>query len=286
MITRRRRVGLVLVVGLGLLATTVSGGASGATAGPEIVAAPQAGGAAPGSDATIEVKVFSVEPGMVGDAAVACPAGKRVVGGGIGQVQSTSPTFGYVQQSGPLDETGSPANTRSGDIARSWSASVYNNSAAGTREYRVFALCSASSDATIAANPLPVEPSAVNSASIDCPAGRRVVGGGVGQPAATSPAFASVQRSGPVDQTGTTANTESGDVAESWFASVYNFRTGGETRDFRVFAICSAGSDATIEAKLSCEWRREERERGGVGTGERSVDASGELWYHAGDAGS
>jgi Ca2+-binding RTX toxin-like protein len=204
--------------------------------------------AAQGSDATIEAKAFVVQPGKVGDATATCPTGKRAVGGGVGQTQSTSPTFGYPQQSGPVDETGTFASTRTGDVARGWSASVFNNSNAGTREYRVFAICSASSDATIAANPFTVEPRTVNSASIDCPAGKRAIGGGLGQPDATSPLFGWIQGSGPVDATGTTANTESGDVGESWFASAFNF--GATARDFHVFAICSADSDATIAAKV------------------------------------
>ena len=242
-INRRRSVamaftaGVVLAVAGAMLAVaTVSS------------AAPNGAAAAPGSDATIEAKAFSVQPGKVDNASATCPAGKRAVGGGVGQSQATSPTFGYVQQSGPVDESGSTTNTQSGDVAKGWSVSVFNNSGAGTREFRVFAICSASSDATIATNPFTVEPRTVGSASVDCPAGKRAVGGGVHQPGATNPLFGWVQSSGPVDATGTTANTDSGDVAEGWYASVFNF--GATERDFRVFAICSAGSDATIAAKV------------------------------------
>jgi hypothetical protein len=233
----RRSFAVTLAAGLMLLA-----GLTVATAVPEAAGAPLV------SDATIEAKTFSVAPGKVGDATVGCPAGRRAVGGGFGQTESTSPTFGYPQQSGPVDETGTFASTRAGDVARGWSASVFNNSGAGTREYRVFAICSASSDATIAANPFTVEPRTVNGASIDCPAGKRVVGGGLGQSGPTSPLFGWVQGNGPVDATGTTANTDSGDVAEGWYASVFNF--GASARDFHVFAICSADSDATIAAQV------------------------------------
>ena len=242
-INRRRSVamaftgGVVLAVAGAMLAVaTVSS------------AAPKGAAAAPGSDATIEAKTFTVTQGKVDNASATCPAGKRAVGGGVGFAGETSPTFGYVQQSGPVDETGSTTSTESGDVARGWSVSVFNNSGSARSDFRVFAVCSASSDATIVANPFTVEPRTVNSASVDCPAGKRAVGGGVHQPGATNPLFGWVQSSGPVDATGTTANTDSGDVAEGWYASVFNF--GATERDFHVFAICSAGSDATIAAKI------------------------------------
>jgi Ca2+-binding RTX toxin-like protein len=211
-------------------------------------AAPGRAAAAPGSDATIEAKTFTVGAGRVDNAAAMCPAGKRAVGGGVGQAQSTSPTFGYVQQSGPTDETGSTVSIGSGDVAKGWSVSVFNNSGAGTREFRVFAICSATSDATVVANPFTVQPRTVHSASVDCPAGQRAVGGGLHQPGPTNPLFGWVQASGPVDETGTTANTDSGDVPAGWYGSVFNF--GASERDFHVFAICSAASDATIAAKI------------------------------------
>ncbi|HST24784.1 MAG TPA: calcium-binding protein [Gaiellaceae bacterium] len=210
--------------------------------------ASRTGAAAPGSDATIEAKGFAVARGKVDNESVTCPTGKRAVGGGVGFAGQTSPSFGYVQQGGPVDETGSITSTESGDVARGWSVSVFNNSGSAGSDFRVFAVCSASSDATIVANPFTVQPRSVSGASVDCPSGKRALGGGVDQPGATNPLFGWVRSSGPVDGTGTTANTDSGDVPEGWYASVYNF--GGATRDFHVFAICSADSDATIAAKV------------------------------------
>jgi Ca2+-binding RTX toxin-like protein len=241
--TGRRSTALALT---GAVALAIAGAAL--AAATTSTAAPNGAAAAPGSDATIEAKTFTVQPGKVANESATCPAGKQAVGGGVGQSQSTSPTFGYVQQSGPVDETGSITNTQSGDVAKGWSVSVFNNSGAGTREFRVFAVCSASSDATIVANPFTVQPRTVNGASVDCPAGKRAVGGGLDQPGATNPLFGWVQSNGPVDSTGTTANTDSGDVAEGWYGSVFNF--GASARDFHVFAICSADSDATIAAKV------------------------------------
>jgi Ca2+-binding RTX toxin-like protein len=238
----RPGVALTLTAGLGLafagatLATI--GTASGATSAA-------ASGVAQPADSTVAAKTFSVGAGQAGGVGVGCPEGSRVVGGGVGQSQSTSPTFGYIQQSGPLS-----ANNRSGEVARVWHAAVFNNSGAGTRTYWVFALCSATSKATVQVNPFTVEPRTVNGASVDCPAGNRVVGGGLAQLDPVSPPFGWVQGSGPVDATGTTANTDSGDVAEGWYASVFNF--GATARNFHVYAICAddAESDATIQAKI------------------------------------
>jgi len=237
------------VTGRRLLRVALAVAAVAGTACAAVTAAPSRARtvAAPGSDATIVAKIFSVDPGMIGDASVACPAGKRVVGGGVGQPPPALPNVGYVQQSGPVDETGSTQSTTSGDVGREWSVSVYNRAGGAQREFRVFAVCSASSDATIQSNPLSVPALESKSASVDCPAGTRAVGGGVGQSGPTSPLFAVVEESGPVDETGTTANTATGDVARSWVASVDNLSQ--DTRDFKVFAICSAKSDATIEAK-------------------------------------
>jgi len=242
--TGRLFVGLAVAVIAGPTGVAVAAAPTG-SATPATTAARRATVTTPGSDATIVAKIFSVDPGTVADATTTCPAGKRVAGGGVGQPHATE-SFAYVQQSGPVDETGSTANTASGDVGRSWSASVYS-SGGEQRELRVFAICSAGSDARIQSNPLSVPPHADRSASVDCPAGTRVVGGGIGQSGATSPLFATVQRSGPVDETGTTASTGTGDVARSWFASVHNL--SGDTRDFEVFAICSAKSDATIASK-------------------------------------
>jgi len=234
---RLRKAGFALGAGLVLAGATLAtiGTASGATS---------ASSAVQPSDATVAAKTFSIAQGQAGGLGVGCPEGRRVVGGGVGQSQSTSPTFGYIQQSGPLS-----ANNRSGDVARTWFAAVFNNSGAGVRTYWVFALCSATSNATVQVNPFAVEPRTVNGASVDCPAGKRAVGGGLSQLDAASPPFGWVQSSGPVDATGTTANTDTGDVAEGWYASVFNF--GATERNFHVYAICAddAESDATIQAK-------------------------------------
>lgn len=230
--------GLVLVLAGATLATI--GTASGATS---VVAS----GAVQPSDATVAAKTFSVGPGKTGSGTVTCPEGRRVVGGGVGQSQSVSPTFGYIVTSGI-----GKVNLKSGDVGTTWYARVFNNSGAGVRTYWVFALCSATSDATVQVNPFNVEPRTVNGASVDCPAGKRAVGGGLGLPDLAYSLADWVQTSGPVDATGTVANTDSDDVAEGWYASVFNFDSNASARELNVFAICAgdAESDASVQAKI------------------------------------
>src|SRR5581483_4508784 len=71
-------------------------------------------------------------------------------------------------------------------------------------------------------------------ATVQCPTGKRVLGGGVG---ATTFDLSWIELSGPLDETGETAKTESGDVARSWSVEVGQV---GDRRLFRVSAICTA----------------------------------------------
>jgi hypothetical protein len=182
--------------------------------------------------------------------AVQCPAGKRITGGGVGTFDSVD---SKILVSGPLDETGLTANTDNGDIARFWYAAVYNQGET-PRAYRVFALCSAVSDATVQAKTVDISPQATGASGfIMCPAGQRVVGGGIGT---THPvidrtgiqdASWQLMHSGPLDATGTTAGTTNGDVGRFWYAALHKFHDGAPAR-VKVFALCASNSDATIAA--------------------------------------
>ena len=98
--------------------------------------------------------------------------------------------------------------------------------------------------ATIEATQFTVETGQTGEAFAVCPTGKRAVGGGVVQ---SGPANElAMLASGPLDATGVTAQTVTGDVARQWYAGVDNF-TGAE-RTFRVFAICSGDSSAKIKA--------------------------------------
>ncbi len=192
--------------------------------------------------ATIEVTQFTLAPSTNGEAFAVCPGTKRVVGGGV--VQS-GPTGGpFVRASGPLDATGVTLNTNDGDKAKMWYAAVRN---AGETEqtFRVFALCSGTSKATIEATPLTVEHFQAGEEFAVCPGNKRALGGGVVQ--SGPPESLYVDASGPLDATGVTSQTITGDVAKQWYAAVSNF--SGERRNFKVMAICSGDSSAKIKAK-------------------------------------
>jgi hypothetical protein len=203
--------------------------------------------AAPGTDATIEATPFSVEPSKIGEAFAACPGQQRALGGGV------IPTGfgGQVAASGPLAETKDVANTVSGDVAKRWYAAEVNGSGEKL-SVKVFAICSATSDATIeaaaftvgGAAPGPVTNSKTGEANAVCPGNKRALGGGVVQSGPPNALY--VRASGPLAETKDAANTVSGDVAKRWYAAVANHSK--EPVNLKVFAICSATSDATIEA--------------------------------------
>ena len=111
-----------------------------------------------GYDTIVKSTVIALPPGNSGSGVATCPAGTRVVGGGV---TTNSPTpDGFVryrvQLSGPLDETGLTANTGDGDVARSWFAYVANEDLGAGHLFKVSALCSRTSDAIIEATDVEV----------------------------------------------------------------------------------------------------------------------------------
>ena len=191
--------------------------------------------------ATIEATKFTVEDQGLGQEFAVCPSTKRALGGGV--VQSGSAQNLFVAASGPLDNTGVTLETKDGDIAKQWYAAVANYSGP-TRTFKVFAICSGASNATIEATTFTVENQGLGEAFAVCPGTKRALGGGVVE--SGPPDRLSVSASGPLDSTGLVSKTRDGDIAKQWYASVYN-GSGGPVK-FKVFAICSGTSNATIEA--------------------------------------
>ena len=169
-----------------------------------------------GSNATIRTDPFTVQPPQAGDGQAFCPSGTRVVGGGV--TSTGAATASYVQVSGPLDETGLTGNLNDGDVGRSWYANGFN-AGAGQNTYVSTAICSAGSDATIRTDSFTVLAGQSGDGQAFCPSGTRVVGGGV---TSTGAARGYVAVSGPLDETGLTANLTNGDLGRSWYASVVN----------------------------------------------------------------
>jgi hypothetical protein len=206
--------------------------------------------AAPARDAKLEVTRFSAGHALTG-AFAECPAGSRAVGGGVLGLEGGILRVGG---SGPLDGSaaGHPsnpaeavANTKDGDVAKRWYAGVSNDSSTPIAA-KALALCSEGSDATIEATPFSLEGRSTGDASAKCPVGKRAVGGGVIQ---RSWPDNRVLASAPLDASGAMANTIDGDVAKQWYAAIRNLPA--HRVDFKVFALCSADSRATIEATRS-----------------------------------
>ena len=149
------------------------------------------------SDALVYESTFTVAGLTDGGASETCPAGTRVVGGGVG---TTEPNVaGLIVQSTPLGSVGTVGSTDTGQVGRAWNARVYNPTAQ-TRTYRTFVLCSATSDAIVEAAAATVGPQTAGENVAACPAGRRALGGGVGNTGDQT----RVRTSQPLDSTGTT----------------------------------------------------------------------------------
>jgi hypothetical protein len=204
--------------------------------------------AGPASDAVVEASPFTAKgkPALTG-AYAQCPAGQRVVGGGVLHTASQQV---YLGASGPLDSTISPPidptsaaqNTVDGDVATQWYAGVANPGS-DPAPARAFALCSASSDATVEVASFSVPGRSTGAMTVRCPAGQRALGGGVIE---YSWPDNRILASGPLDSSGQLSNTTDGDVATRWYSAVHNLPD--HTVQFKAFAICSADSQATIQA--------------------------------------
>ena len=180
------------------------------------------------SDAVVYESTFTV-PGLDdGGAFESCPVGSRVVGGGVG---TTDPTIaGLIKQSAPLGAGGTVGNTVTGQAGRTWGV-LMRNPSAQTRTFRAYVVCSLTSDATIVATSFSVAPGSGGQSAATCPAGRRVLGGGIG----TLGNQTRVNLSVPTDQAG--AQVGEGGVGRQWLAIVSN--NDQVARTFKTFALCA-----------------------------------------------
>ena len=194
--------------------------------------------AAPEGDAIIETDAFNVPYDLEGDGHAFCPAGTRVVGGGV---TSTTAGRSSITVNGPLDGTGLASQTTDGDVGRSWYAKVYNAEPGGERTFKATAICSRRSDATLKLDSFTLTTPGEEDGQAFCPVGTRLIGGGLivdGAPPAE------LRSSGPLDETGLTLETNDGDVGRSWYAKVLQADFGAHT--YKSAAICSRASDATL----------------------------------------
>lgn len=210
--------------------------------------------AAPGGDAVIEAAPLTVAVNANGGAAAMCPSGQRAVGGGIQPMTpATGPSYNAyrIAFTGPVDETGTTAATDDGDIPRGWLTYLTNIGA--DTSFRVYAVCSATSDAVLEEETVLEVDTATTTRLISCPSGGRAIGGGVGTttsiPASNSTAQPYGVTSLPVDATGTVAGTQTGDVPTKWRTTAgFGKSSPGGGATFKYYAVCSASSDAVVQA--------------------------------------
>jgi hypothetical protein len=192
----------------------------------------------PGGDATIYAQEIQLEPGQTGDNTALCPGNMRAVSGGVGSTTANPPAH-QIQMSAPIDDTGR-GQPKAGAVAHGWTASVLNyGTIPGT--FRVYAICSATSDAIVEVQTFTLgEPGHnVDYISADCAPGSHASGGGIATSGTLSPAPDYVTTSHPA--TGT---------FNAWFAGAVQFVAG--VRTYTVFALCSANTDATaVQAEVS-----------------------------------
>ena len=166
---------------------------------------------------------------------VPCVSGEAALGGGIRPFTSGSI---WVQESGPQTAAGGFLAT--GERPGRWFSSMYNDSGSD-KSFATYAICSATSDATVLATTISASTSPdgakQTSAPLMCAPGQRAVGGGI-------LGAGRLEASGPVDETGQPANTESGDIPRGWFNSVVT--ESSMPAPFRIYVLCSAASTATI----------------------------------------
>lgn len=191
---------------------------------------------APHSKATIEATRFTADYRVPTVEFAQCGQGERAVGGGV--VPIGPPDFLFVLASGPLDASGSIDDTRGGDAPKQWRAVIYNADDDG-RVFKVFAVCVPHSEATIEASRFTVDEDQTGEGHAKCERGERALGGGVAP--VGSPDGLNVRASGPLDSSGSAANTNDGDAAKEWFAAAVN-GFAGDDRVIRVFAICRPGT--------------------------------------------
>ncbi len=201
-----------------------------------VVASPAHGAA--GDDAHVISEQVTIDSGKVTGLPLRCPEGEVALGGGASASGVT------VAVSGPLNASGSTEDTNTGDVPRYWYTAL-NNPGEDRVPANFYAICSASSDATIRAGTF--ELTAKGTAyltGISCGPGERAIGGGLGT---TGSVDAVLSMSYPQNRVRLPFFQFDGDIADGWTFRIEN--TVQATRTYKRFAICSPTSTATMGVK-------------------------------------
>jgi Ca2+-binding RTX toxin-like protein len=179
------------------------------------------------SDAIVRNSLFTTA--FEGGNRTDCEADERAIAGGV--AAQNSPGSGVIQVNNPLDATRTVVGTDDGDVARSWFTSVRHNEPTAAT-FQTFAMCSATSRATVQAEPFNVANGQSGQKAVICPTGERALGGGLGT---TGGRLGSIAFSAPVDENGA-ANIVTGSIPRGWFVDVYNIT--GTQQTYRAYVIC------------------------------------------------
>jgi len=191
------------------------------------------------SDAIARFTSFTTSPSEAGEGSqvIECDPGERVIGGGV--VDPTGSPIA-IESSVPLGgaTVSSIANLQDGAVPTAW----YVDARANNRLLAGYAICSATSKATMQVEGSNVQSQTFRDFNPQCPNGQRALGGGAGT--AANDVSSSLDWSAPTDAQGNLLSANG--VAAGWSANIaglHNSATGG--RLYKVVAICEgpAGSN-------------------------------------------
>ncbi len=189
--------------------------------------------AAGGGGPTTKVKRLLV----TGDSApieyARCGGDRRPVGGGLSQRG----------EPGALTLHASfPVVSGTGTLVDRWGIAARNADSADKRA-KAFAICARDPKVNVVTEEAFASNDQSTGAVAKCPAGRRVIGGGV-IPDGTY--GVTVKATAPLGSSGTASGTADGDVGRFWYAAIAPFT--GE-RSFTVYALCARDSKAKIRVR-------------------------------------
>jgi hypothetical protein len=189
------------------------------------------------SDAVVVMQTPTVKVADTATVAVPCPAGSRAVGGGMGKNNDSELGDNYTSifyETSPVDSSGTVVGTQPGDVPTAWrtvaTGSIFGN--------RFFAVCSASSDATIATGSFTTAAgdSTAGVGSASCPTGRRALSGGL---SLDTPPGDMLYRPGfwaPVSSVGDLSGLVSGGAARSFLVAAKPSQN--VANNYRIFLVC------------------------------------------------
>jgi hypothetical protein len=194
------------------------------------------------SKPTVKRTTFAVPHGQVVSASATCPSGSFATGGGVGGPGD------HVEESGPVNSSGSFAGTTTGTHPVEWFVTVRNEGDSDIQAEYMWVICQHYGSSAPVSKPTVKRftfgvPGGGQDASAfaRCPTGSYATGGGVG---GNSDAW--VEQSGPVTPANSFQKTTTGTHPVEWLATVKNVSSLDDHREY-VWVICQHyGSSAPV----------------------------------------